>query len=289
MNYEGIVYRPPSEAYSLIIQITIGCSHNKCTFCSMYKSKNFRIRNLEEIYADLYEAREIYGHVDRIFLADGDALILPVEKLKSILLKIKEVFPECKRVGSYAAPADILRKSYDNLVELKRLGLGILYMGIESGSDNILKQIQKGVTSREIIEAGKKVKSSGINLSVTFISGIGGKEKLKENARESAHVINEINPDYIGLLTLMVEPGTKMYNDIECGNFNVPNPEEIMLETRELIKNINVTNSIFRSNHASNYIALGGTLSKDRDKIIKLIDDALSGKYGYKPENLRRL
>lgn len=180
MKYEGIVYRPPSEAYSLIIQVTIGCSHNKCSFCSMYKNKKFRIRKLEEIYEDLYEARAMYSHVERIFLADGDALVLSMENLRCILLKIKELFPECKRVTSYAAPGDILRKSVHEIRELKELGISMLYMGIESGSDTILKEIQKGVTSSQIIEAGKKIKGSGVKLSVTFISGIGGKYKWKE-------------------------------------------------------------------------------------------------------------
>ena len=289
MKYEGIIYRPPSEAYSLIIQISVGCAHNKCTFCNMYKAKKFRIKSLEEIYGDLYEARQMYGHVERIFLADGDSLVLPMEKLSQILLKIKELFPECKRVSAYAAPRDILRKSLEELKQLKEMGIGIFYMGIESGSDIILKEIQKGVTSADIIEAGQKVKHSGIKLSVTFISGIGGKDKWQENARESARVISAINPDYVGLLTLMVEPGTQMYEDINSGKFKLLNPEEVMLETRELIKNINVTNCIFRSNHASNYVSLAGTLSQDKEKLINLIQDVLSGKYGYKPERFRSL
>jgi len=289
MKYEGIVYRPPSEAYSLIIQVSVGCAHNKCSFCSMYKGKKFRIKSLEEVYEDLYEAREIYNHVERIFLADGDSLVLPMEKLSQILLKIKELFPECKRVSAYAAPRDILRKSLEELKQLKEMGIGIFYMGIESGSDIILKEIQKGVTSADIIEAGQKVKHSGIKLSVTFISGIGGKDKWQENARESARVISAINPDYVGLLTLMVEPGTQMYEDINSGKFKLLNPEEVMLETRELIKNINVTNCIFRSNHASNYVSLAGTLSQDKEKLINLIQDVLSGKYGYKPERFRSL
>lgn len=289
MKYEGIVYRPPSEAYSLIIQVTIGCAHNKCSFCSMYKNKKFRIRNLEEIYEDLYEARKMYSYVERIFLADGDALVLPMQNLRNILLKIKELFPECKRVTSYAAPKDVLRKSTDEIRELKEIGISMLYMGIESGSDTILREIQKGVTSSQIIQAGQKVKESGIKLSVTFISGIGGKYKWKEHARESAKVISAIDPDYVGLLTLMVEKGTQIYENINCGEFELLTPEEVMLEIRELVKNIQATNCIFRSNHASNYVELGGTLSKDRENIINLIDDVLRGEHGYKPEKFRAL
>ncbi|MBA5849855.1 B12-binding domain-containing radical SAM protein [Clostridium sp. cel8] len=289
MEYEGVVYRPPSEARSFIIQVTIGCAHNECSFCSMYKDKSFRIRNLEEIYNDLYDARNMYEYVDRIFLADGDALVLPMEKLRSILTKIKEIFPECTRVTSYATPSDILRKSPEDLKELKELGIKMLYMGIESGSDAVLKQIQKGVTSSEIIEAGKKVKQSGIKLSTTFISGIGGKDMWRENAEKSASVINSISPDYVGLLTLMVENGTKIYRDIKSGKFKLLNPKEIMLETRCLIENIDVQNCIFRSNHASNYVSLAGTLSQDKEKLLNKIDRVLKGEYGYKPEELRRL
>lgn len=289
INYEGTVYRPPSEAYSLIAQVTIGCAHNKCSFCSMYKDKKFKIKNLGEVYEDLYEARKLYKSVKRIFLADGDAFVLSFDQLKDILNKIKELFPECERVSSYAAPKDILRKSEEEITALKEFGLKMLYMGIESGSDSILKDINKGVTSSDIIEAGKKAKDSGMKLSVTLISGIGGKDKLLENAIESAKVINAVEPDYLGTLTLMIEPNTPMHKAVKSGKFQILNPDEAMFEMRELIKNINVKNCIFRSNHASNYMPIGGTLSKDKEKLIKLIDDVLDGKFEYKPEGFRRL
>ncbi|MFC0905026.1 radical SAM protein [Clostridium sp. MT-14] len=289
MEYEGIVYRPPSEAGSFIIQVTIGCAHNKCTFCNMYKGKKFRIRNVKEIYRDLEEAREIYGHVDRIFLTDGDALVLPMKNLRDILLKIKLLFPECNRVSSYAAPGDVLAKSQDEMTELKNLGLKMIYMGVESGSDKILREIKKGVDSRQIIEAGKKIKNSGIKLSATFISGIGGKKYWRENAVESARVINSMQPDYVGLLTLMVEDDTELCRDVSSGKFQLLNPREIMLETRELIKDINISNCVFRNNHASNYVALGGTLSQDKQKLIDEIGGVLKGEQGYKPEEFRLL
>ncbi|MEA4828012.1 MAG: radical SAM protein, partial [Clostridium sp.] len=158
MRYEGAVYRPPSEAYSLIIQVTLGCSHNKCTFCNMYKDKKFKIRKLNDIFEDLEMAREYYKTVKRVFLADGDALILKTEDLEAILIKIKELFPECNRIGIYGTPKDILRKSEEDLIKLRDLGLDIIYLGIESGSDVILKDVKKGVTASEMIEAGKKVK-----------------------------------------------------------------------------------------------------------------------------------
>ncbi|WP_432408125.1 radical SAM protein [Wukongibacter sp. M2B1] len=289
MRYEGSVYRPPSEARSLIIQVTIGCSHNKCTFCNMYKDKKFRVRKLEEIIEDLKEAREYYPRVRKIFLADGNALVLKNEVLKEILLTIKELFPECERVGIYGAPQDLLRKSVEELSELKRLGVGIVYLGIESGSDEILKYINKGVNSAQMIEAGQKVVSSGIELSVMIISGLGGKERWKKHAIESARVLNAINPDYIALLTLLLNPGTKMYEEVQSGKLKLLNPNEVMVETKELISNLDVTNCMFRSNHASNYVPLGGTLSEDKYMLLEQLDAAINEQYDYKDELFRRL
>lgn len=289
MRYEGTVYRPPSEAYSLIIQVTIGCSHNKCTFCSMYKDKKFRKRNINEIIEDLNGARKHYTNVKKIFLADGNALALKTEYLKKVLLKIKELFPECERVGIYAAPKDILRKPMDELMELNRLGLGIAYLGVESGSDEILRTIKKGVDSKEMIEAGKKVMDSGIKLSITLISGLGGKERLMEHALESARVINEIDPHYLGLLTLLLDSKAEMYGEVEAGKLRLLSPREVMEETRELIKNLKLRDCVFRSNHASNYLALAGNLTADRDRLLREINDALNEDYDFKDEYFRRL
>ena len=289
LKYEGVVYRPPSEAYSLIVQVTIGCSHNGCSFCGMFKEKKFRIRDLNDIMEDLEQAKLDYGVVEKVFLADGDALVLETNKLKLILTKIRELFPSCERVGIYATPGDILRKSLEELRELKASGIGIVYLGVESGSNEILKNINKGVTAQEMIMAGRKVKESGIKLSTTLISGIGGRSKIKEHAIESAKVISAIDPDYVGLLTLMLESGTPIYEEVQKGIFHMLNPEEIMYETREFLKNVEVTNCIFRSNHASNYMALSGTLPKDKKQLLEDIDLALSGQYKYKKEEYRRL
>ncbi|MBS4538617.1 radical SAM protein [Clostridium sp. D2Q-11] len=288
MRYEGTVYRPPSEARSLIVQVTIGCAHNNCTFCSMYKDKKFRIRKLEDIIDDLDSAREYYRDIKRIFLADGDALILKIENLLKILQHIKTIFPECERIGIYATPKDILNKSLDELKTLKENGLGIMYMGIESGNNEILYKVKKGVTSELMIEAGKKAKKSGIKLSVTLISGLGGRDKIKEHAMDSARVINEIKPDYVGLLTLMLEEGTELYNEYREGDFDLLSPEEVMIETKIFIENLNVNDCVFRSNHASNYISLKGVLNEDKNRLIKEIDDALKENM-YKPEGLRGL
>lgn len=275
MRYEGSLYRPPSEAYSLIIQATIGCTHNGCTFCSMYKDKKFRVRSTEEIIEDLKIGRERYKNVDRIFIADGDALAIKNKELEKILSFIKDNFPECKRVGIYGSPKAILSKSNEDLIRLKTLGLGIVYLGVESGSDKILKKINKGVTRREMVEAGKKVVDSGIKLSITLISGIGGKEDSEEHALESAKIINEINPHYIGLLTLIVEENTPLYGDVKSGKFQLLSPKEVLVETKKMVENIEIENSIFRSNHASNYVSLKGTLSKDKKLILDQIKEGL--------------
>ena len=289
LRYEGVVYRPPSEAHSLIVQVTIGCSHNGCSFCGMYKEKKFRIRDLKDIMEDLEKAKLAYGIIKKVFLADGDALVLQTSKLKSILSKIRELFPSCERVGIYATPSDILRKSIEELRELKDFGIGIVYLGVESGSNEILKSINKGVTAEDMIMAGCKVKESGIKLSTTLISGIGGRLKSTEHAIESAKLISAINPDYLGFLTLMLESGTPLYEDEQKGIFHVLTPQQIIYEIREFLQNVKVTNCIFRSNHASNYIALSGTLPGDKNGLLENIDLALKGQYRYKQEEHRRL
>ena len=289
MRYEGAVYRPPSEAYSLIIQVTLGCSHNRCTFCSMYKDKKFKIRKLDDIFEDLEMSRQAYRTVKRIFLADGDALIIKTEDLEAILIKIKELFPECHRIGIYATPKAILWKSQEDLIKLKKLGLDIIYLGVESGSDEVLKDIDKGVTQKEMIEAGKKVKKVGIKLSVTLISGLGGKEKWQLHATESAKVISEINPDYLGLLTLMVEPNTEMNEKIRKGELTILSPIEVMMETRELVKNLEVSNCTFRSNHASNYAPLAANLNDEKESLLEQLNYIIEKGHGFKDEYFRRL
>jgi radical SAM superfamily enzyme YgiQ (UPF0313 family) len=289
MIYDEPLYRPPSEAYSLIFQVTIGCSHNKCTFCGMYKSKKFRIRSKSDIFRDMEEMAARYNKVRRIFLADGDALVLKTQDLKDILQKIRELFPYCERVGIYATPGDILRKSPEELKSLKEHGLGIVYLGIESGSDKILKDIDKGADSKDMIKAGRRITDSGIKLSVTLISGLGGKDDWQEHAKESARVINAINPDYLGLLTLLIEPGTRMYDMVKEGTFKLLSTEEVALETQMLIRNLELENCIFRSNHASNYFSLAGTLSHDKGKLLEQLDNVLNNIEDYSGEYFRRL
>ncbi|MGL6104563.1 radical SAM protein [Romboutsia sp.] len=275
MRYEGDVYRPPSEANSLIIQLTIGCARNTCTFCSMYKDKNFRVRNLEEVIEDFKIARKYYPNgVKRIFLADGDALIVNTKDLLYLLKKIKQIFPEAERISTYAAPKDILSKTEEELKQLKEAGLDMLYVGLESGDDTILRDVKKGVTTEEMIEAGLKVKNAKMTLSMTLISGLGGKKRLKEHALNSAKVVSIIKPDYVGLLTLIVEKGVPLYDEVKSGKLELLTPTDVLEEMKIFLKNVDSEGTIFRSNHASNYISLAGTLNKDKNKLLQDIQRA---------------
>lgn len=289
LRYEGAVYRPPSEARSLIIQATLGCSHNKCTFCSMYKDKPFRARAFEDVENDLRYARSMYSHVRRIFLADGDALILSFEKLSRILLCIKELFPECERVGIYGTSKSINIKTLEELVELKKLGLGIIYLGLESGNEEILRRIKKGETAEDIVRAGKKVKESGILLSVTAISGLGSQELKDEHAVDTAKAFSAMKPDFIGFLALMVEREAELYKDVLNGNFKLLTPIEIVEEMILFLKNIDSEGSVFRSNHASNYFSLYGDLNKDIPSMLSELEDVLKDDALLKAECFRRL
>ncbi len=290
MNYEGMVYRPPSEAYSFIVQVTIGCSHNQCTFCSMFKDKKFRVRKFEEIQADLKEARRLYARVDRIFLADGDALCLANSKLLMILHEIKALFPECERVGIYGSARDVLNKTPEELEQLKEAGLGIVYLGAESGSQKILDKIHKNATREELISAVRRVEDSGILSSVTFISGMGGKSMWREHALETASMINLMQPYYASVLTLMVDPAAPIYHDIQSGAFELLSPIEVMDEMELLMENINVEKTcVFRSNHASNYLSLKGNLPEDKAAMLAQIRAAKKNSALLKEEYFRAL
>lgn len=290
MRYEGNIFRPPSEAYSLIVQVTIGCAHNKCTFCSMFKDKTFRVRNPKEVLEDLDMARKQYRRVERIFLADGDALVLSNDKLMAILNHINKLFPECERVSVYGSPQDVLNKTPEELKELHDNGVGIIYIGAESGSDKVLKDICKGVTRAQLIEAVKKIEASGIKASVTFISGMAGSDGWEEHAIETGTMISEMEPSYVGLLTLMTEPGTPIMDDIQSGKFKLLSAEEVVAETLLLLKNTNVTKTcVFRSNHASNYVSLRGNLPEDKDQMIDLLRRAMKDRNMLKDERFRML
>lgn len=288
MRYEGAVYRPPSEAGSLIIQLTIGCARNTCRFCSMYKAKKFRIRPLEDVVEDLKEAREYYkGYlVKRVFLADGDALICKTSDLLYIMGVINELFPENERISMYGTPRDVLLKSPEELVKLKEAGLQMVYVGAESGDDAVLEYVKKSATHEEIAEAGKRLKASGIKVSVTFISGLGGRKHLENHAVNSAKLISEMKPDYVGFLTLMLEPEAPMYEELQRGEFSYLTPNEVFKELKLFISNVDSDGTVFRSNHASNYISLGGEFNKDKEALLKKIEEAERNNI-HKPEYYR--
>lgn len=289
MQYEGRIFRPPSEARSLIVQATVGCSHNRCTFCSMYKEKQFRLRDLQDVLTDLAEMAGLYPDVRRIFLADGDALILPMERLEAILTLIRERFACCERVGIYGSPRSILRKTPEDLRTLHELGLGIVYLGLESGSDEVLKRVNKGETADEIVAAGLKVKAAGIPLSVTAVNGLGGKELWREHAVGTGEAFTRMKPDYIGLLTLLLEGDVPLERDYKAGKFELLGPEETALETLVMLEHMDCEGSVFRSNHASNYISLRGTLNEDKENMMAQLRLALEGNAAYRKETMRAL
>ncbi|MDD2414505.1 MAG: radical SAM protein [Eubacteriaceae bacterium] len=289
MNYIGQVWRPPSEASSLIIQATVGCSHNHCRFCSMYKQKAFFIRPVDDIVKDLKEMRILTSYVPKIFLADGDALVIKTDDLIIILDIIKQLYPECTSITCYASPRSIKNKSETDLKKLNHSNLKMVYMGLESGDDLVLSHINKGATAHEIITAGNKIRKSGIKLSVTAISGLGGTSQWKAHAIHTAYALSTMKPEYIGLLTLNLQPGSSLYKDVQSGIFNLMNPIQIASETRLLLSYIDSDGSIFRANHSSNYVNLAGTLNTDIPKMIRKLDAALTGQLPFRPEEMRDL
>ena len=287
IEYEGRVFRPPSEAYSLIIQATVGCSHNQCTFCDMYKEKRFRVRRLEDVKADFDEARRMYRRVDRIFLADGDALMCRAEHMAELLRYIRRLFPECERVTSYGSPASILVKTQEELDQLHGLGLEMVYMGLESGSDEVLRRVNKGETVDDIVRAGLMVKKAGMTLSVTCIAGLGSLELSEEHAIGTALALSRMKPEYIGLLTLLFELETPLMRDWRAGRFYLMQPVEIARETLTLLEHIDAEGSVFRANHASNYVNLAGTLNRDREAMCQRLRQALAGEVQFRNEAFR--
>ncbi|SDB29641.1 radical SAM protein [Eubacterium oxidoreducens] len=288
MRYDGMIYRPPSEARSLIVQVTVGCAHNACTFCTMYKDKKFYIRPKEEILADFEEAYERYkGAIDRIFLADGDALTIPTEDMLEILAFIKERFPHA-RITSYGAPKDVLNKTPQELKAIADAGLSMIYMGAESGDDEVLRRICKGVTANEIVRAGQLLKEAGFQLSLTLISGLGGRERRKEHAICSAKLVTKIKPDYLGFLTLMLDDAAPIMKSIREGTLKLLKPDDVVEEMLLFLNEVDSDGTVFRANHASNYVPLKGTLNADKKSLIDLLKKVRK-ENGYRPESFRAL
>lgn len=289
MHYEGNIIRPPNEANSILLQVTVGCSRNKCTFCGAYKGKRFSIKPDEIIMEDIAFAANYCKRQRRVFLCDGDALIVPQKKLLKILMEIKKQLPWITRVGLYANAKSLKMKTLDELKELKAQGLGIIYMGLETGDDVTLKKINKGATSKSMIQMGEKAKEAGIKLSITVLMGIAGRKRSRIHAEATGRVLSSIDPEYVGALSLMLIPGTPMFKDYESGMFSLPGAYELLEELKIMIENTRLSKGLFYANHASNYLPIKARLPKDKDATIKLINKALSGKIPLKPEFMRAL
>lgn len=289
MRYKGLVIRPPSEADSYILQVTYGCSHNACTFCPTYKGTRFQPRPLDEIEEDITAAGRLLPFTRRVFLGDGNALCLPTERLTAILSMLRKAFPKLERVGIYANGSDINGKSRDELTGLAELGLGIVYLGLESGDDEVLRRVRKKDDSEEMVRAVVKARECGMLTSVIVLLGLAGKEGSLRHAHLSAEAVSRMNPHYLSALTLMVVPGTPLYEEQERGDFTLPSQEELLRELREFISYCRLDGCVFRTNHASNYLPLKGILSRDREKLLQAIDEGLRRPQILRPEFMRGL
>lgn len=289
MHYEGNIIRPPSEANSILLQITVGCSHNKCTFCGTYAGERFKIKPDDVIQEDIAFAAQSCQRQRRVFLCDGDALIIPMARLLPILKAIEEQLPWVTRVGAYANTKSLKMKSLEELRELRAHGLRILYMGLESGDDVTLKSINKGASSETMIAMGRKAKEADIKLSLTVLLGLAGRSRSLKHARATGRVLSAIDPDYVGALSLMLIPGTPLQRDYKAGLFELPDADEMLRELREMIASTDLSRGLFHANHASNYLPIRARLPRDKASTLELIDKALAGDIALRPEWSRAL
>lgn len=290
MRYEGKIYRPPSEADAYILQATIGCSWNRCTYCDMYSEKVYRERETDAVLEDLRTATAIASQrVDKIFVADGDALGMSVARWLPLLQAARAGFPRLRRVSCYATAINILKKSEEELLALREAGLTRLYIGPESGDDATLKRIAKGSTYAEHVLAAERARAAGIELSVIVLLGIAGVERAREHAEATARLITAMDPAFASALTTTVVPKTPLHTLQTRGRFALPSIEGMLRELRTIVDEARPTDALFRTNHASNYLAIGGRLPRDRREIVATIDDALAGTVALRPEWARGL
>ena len=288
MRYEGNIYRPPGEARSYLLQVTVGCSHNACTFCGMYKDKRYHVRSLDDIFEDIALAKRYYGDVNRIFLCDGDAVAMDTDDLLAVLDRLYYTFPSLERVNAYAGPRSTLNKSDEELAQLRRAGLVRLYLGVETGSDALLKSICKGVDAAEMLLAGQKMVAAGFDLWTMVLIGLAGPGAAsRAHALDTAAMINAMKPRHLSALTYIPERGTKLGNAVARGEFTLLNARQALEETRLLLEHLDVNPLHFTSDHASNYLPLKGGLPEDRERLLHLLDEALAGRQGIKPEQWR--
>jgi len=289
MDYQGRIIRPPSEANSILLQVTLGCSHNKCAFCGAYGEKRFGIKSPEIIHRDIEFAAAHSRRQRRLFLCDGDAMIIPQQRLLDILDDIRKHLPWVTRVGTYASAKSLKSKTDAELAQLKEAGIAIVYMGLESGDDTILAAMNKYGDSAAIIEQGRRARRAGFKLNVTVINGLGGVEYSMIHARETARALSEMDPDQIGALSLMLVPGTPLHEQHERGEFQLPDAHGILAEIREMLAGLELTKGLFLANHASNYLPLKVRLPNGKAKALAELDAALAGSKRLKPESMRGL
>ena len=290
MRYEGTIYRPPGEWRSWLLQVSVGCPHNACTFCGMYKDKRYRVRPLEEIYEDIALARAAYGDVNRVFLCDGDAAAMDTGELLAVLERLYETFPTLERVNAYAGPVSALAKSHEELRALREAGLVRLYLGVESGSDGVLRAVHKGVDAAGMLEAGRRLVSAGFDLWTMVLIGLAGPgEASRTHALDTAALINAMGPRHLSALTYLPERGTALGRAVERGEFRLLTAREALEETRLLLEHLEVDPLHFTSDHASNYLPLKGGLPGDRARLLSLLDQALAGARGVRAEQWRGL
>lgn len=285
MRYEGDIYRPPGEWKSYLLQATIGCSNNTCTFCGMYLDKKFHIRPIADILEDIRMAKAYYGDVERVFLCDGDAIIMRTQELLTILEALYRAFPSLQRVTTYAGPRSTLAKTPEELRTLREAGLTRAYLGVETGCDALLKQVKKGVDAAQMLEAGVRLREAGMDLWVMVILGLAGTgEPSRRHMLDTAAMMNEMKPRHLSALTLTLDPGTELYRDYRAGRFHPITPRESLLEAKLLLENLTVDPLHFTCNHASNYLPLKGGLPEDRDRFLAMLDRALAGEQELRPE-----
>ncbi|MGE4422475.1 MAG: radical SAM protein [Pseudodesulfovibrio sp.] len=289
MDYQGMIIRPPSEAGSVLLQVTLGCSHGRCAFCGAYQGKRFGIKPRETVLRDILYAARHFRDQRRIFLCDGDAMILPQARLTDILSLIREHLPWVTRVGAYANAKSLKRKTDAELAELRELGLGIVYMGLESGDDAVLRDMGKNGDAAFIVEQGRRARAAGFKLNVTVINGLGGVERSMEHARATADALTRMDPDQVGALSLMLVPGTPLSERCERGEFEIPDARGILRELREMLAGTELTRGLFLANHASNYLPLKVRLPSGKQAALNDIDRALAGMTPLKAESARRL
>lgn len=289
MHYEGNIIRPPSEANSILLQVTVGCSHNKCAFCGTYRGERFNIKSDDIIMQDIAFAAQYCRRQRRVFLCDGDALIIPQKRLLKILQSIRDQLPWVTRVGCYANAKSLNMKSAQALGELHDRGLGIVYLGLESGDDETLQAINKGASAEQMIERGRKARAAGLKLSVTVLLGIAGRTRSRIHAVATGKVLSAMDPDYVGALSLMLVPNTPLYADYRAGRFPLLGAEEMLRELRAMFAHTDLSRGLFHANHASNYLPIRARLPKDKAAVLALIDEALNGKVALKPEWMRGL